>query len=200
MGWRVLITNKMDMYFDENPNRHKRNHLLSGFIGFIFYSIISTLIFLLVYSFLFYPGMISESYEITKDKIVDTGYTISNNLNIKSSSTLQNTDTSSSSKDSCRQQFNYYSNIGKGKYNVRSSITSVQIINNQNEADEFDVLYSGLLFSFGRIAENKIDSYPIVAISGNMKNQLGETFPIIIVCDNSGKITDISKNILSMSF
>ena len=56
-----------------HDHRRYRKPFLSGFFGFVFYTILSSIIFLLIYSAFFYPEKITGSYEIAKDKLSDFG-------------------------------------------------------------------------------------------------------------------------------
>lgn len=162
------------------------NERYSGFIGFVFYSIIGAIIFLLVYSFFFYPEIISEGYEVTKNKIIDEGNTIGNiDLDSKDKKSA-----GQSNIDNCRSEFDKYSKIGEDKYGIDYEINTVEIIENSQQAEEFNNLYSG--FFSGLIDIENINVYPIVAIASSSTNHLDETFPIISFCDHNGVMDEVS--------
>lgn len=167
----------------------------SGFIGFVFYSVVSAIMFLLVYSFFFYPEMISEGYEVTRDKVVGVGNVISQDF--KSDNVVSDNPDSQSSITLCRSEYKKYSKIGEDKYGVRYTLGTIKVINNPTEAEEFNQLYSG--FGSGMIEVDKISVYPITAIASKSVNYLGETFPAISVCDDNNEMTQVSKDRLSLS-
>ena len=187
------------MYF-EHGHHKRRSNPLSGFFGFIFYSVLSAIIFLLIYSFFFTPGMTSDAWEVTKDTVSDLGDKISG---IPKTDNLINGNINQELKpisfeSKCKAQYDKYYKIGEQKYGVRYKISTIKTINNLEEANEFDSLYSG--FGAVAISQGDIKVYPITAIASSSKNNLGETYPVISICDHNGDMIESSKTRLTLSF
>ena len=115
------------------------NKAQSNFISYVFYSIVSAVIFLLVYSVFFAPQMISEGWEITKDKTSDIVDKISE-TNLNPNSVTGNA--VNEQKSGCLEQINRKIEIAKEKSAVRLTTNIKEYETFDNTQDALDYLES----------------------------------------------------------
>ncbi len=76
-NFRKYTKKRLNEDYNSNYNYKSKRRILPGFIGFVFYSVLSAIIFLLVYSFFFAPELTINAWETTKEKIENIGDKIS---------------------------------------------------------------------------------------------------------------------------
>lgn len=119
------------------------NKAQTSFISYVFYSIVSTIIFLLIYSYFFAPEMISNVYDITRDKIDGIGETISDNFEKSSSDSNSVTGNAvNEQKSECLEQINRKIEIAKGKSAVRLTTNIREYKTFDSTQDALDYLES----------------------------------------------------------
>ncbi len=189
-----------------NPRRHTRKHLdgdgfhiykkRSGFLSFIVYSVISALIFILIFSIFFYPESVKEFFEESKETISERVFTLSSEDYEKNNTqNLSNVPISIVSK--CRSQYIHYSNIGESKYDVDYDIITIKKIWDEEELKEFNELYSFLLSPPPSLQTSS--NYPVVGIAATLSGPGGQ-IPLVVNCDYKGDLTEDSKNTLVLIF
>ena len=113
-------------------------------------------------------------------------------------SLVQNQKQEGSLISKCESDFKYYADISKKKYNVRISILETEEVFDRDSIDNFSEIW-GYSFDVGTTKSSlypynlpELD-FPIVLLAikfeGTPKGQL----PIVIACDNNGKIMERSR-------
>lgn len=194
MGWRTRRHTRK--YLDGEYHKPKRKWFTGEFTSFVFYSIVSTLIFFIIYAMLFNPFFVKSTYENTKDFVAEKieavkSITPSDN---SSSPTSQNKEINRLSK--CKNQYNEYSKIGEQKYNIYYSLIKIQELYSGQEIQEFNDLYAGI-FTPG-IPLESIQVSPIIGLSIR-RSSASMDLPIIVYCDHNGDMVEASKRTLTLS-
>lgn len=140
--------------------------------SYIFYSLISALVFLFVYSIFFNPSIIEENYNNIKEAIS------LNNKNIA----VQESDL----MKMCNAKVNDCINIAEKKYGSNVEILELKEFSDKESAEQFFNTwkeYSSLGYSY---YGNGIEKYPVVLISTRFDNSDGSKRPWIFICNNDG--------------
>ena len=161
------------------------NYKMKELAQYILYSIISAVIFLLLYSLWFNPSIISNSYENIKEKVSDLSSSKSNLLPEEDPLTKK-----------CRESFNTCSSIFMEKYGGSVSIIEIERFDKKETAEEFYNTWKGMGqigigYEVGVFSNSEYD-LPIVLVASKAKDAGGQ-LPIVIVCNSTGELAEGSK-------
>lgn len=101
----------------------------------------------------------------------------------------------------CKNDFNYYSDIAKKKYDVGISILETKKVTDLEAVEEFYKLWgTGTDFTFIKFRDHYLDypedvEFPLVLYAAKFKGNGGK-YPTTIVCDSKGKIMEKSQYVL----
>lgn len=164
---------------------------MNELIKFILYSVLSTVIFLFIYSAVFYPEAITNMF----DNIFPTD----SNPNIKYIDNKSNNnlyDNPDTMVSSCIEDFEKYSKVGIDKYGFKYTIMKLKEVDNEEDAVEIYNLYSNPMSNFHmtkQYYESDLE-YPLVIIAFKIEDK-GGSLPFSIICNN-GKLTDFSVGVV----
>lgn len=191
MSWKTRRHTKRHLkgyYF-----KPKRQWFIGELTSYIFYSAVSAVVFLLIYSIWFNPSLAINTYEDTKNFIFDKIDNVkinlpdSNDLESKKEDVLVKT---------CKNSFNTCSSIFSKKYGGSVSIIEIERFDDKENAEEFYHVWKG----FGQISVKYeydifgLDEYntPLVLIASKVKGDLGQ-LPLVLVCNSNGDFVEGSK-------